>query len=750
MDDQVHDEITSHQEWFVDFEIFFIFEIATDKIRHLLPSGVHPIEVRPGVSLFSCLVVNFKNGSCGFLPPLTEVMFNINVQPDLSIDMLLPKFCFYLVGFISSEQAGREHSAGVNKMPVHECRGLRVDLDRQNLSVRVADDDGLIFALRVTDPEPRFEKRFVSTQFTSSVGDDVYLGKLYWGLGDLMEQQRHLDDCSELNGSHPFFHGADVTGAECYMQMCTPSTVDSREKLYPPRLIRSGDQVFTPWPRRDRGETKAPAGSSPGAASREEGAPGSDSRRETAEGRAALRVSPGADRKPRIAIVGSGISGLGAAWVLHPHAEITVFEKDDRWGGHSFSMPVQTATREVAIDIGVVAIIPMLMPTICALLARPEYAGIDVLAVPFSLFSVWTDKDGASHCWSNDPGHRRIPEVAQTWTRDLQREATRFMMHMAQFPEADPLETYETWLPRHGYSELFRKCVFAAVRTLLSIVRREHERVPLIADFITIGNTTMSYFNQTPFFRFDPCVQAVLDILTRGFVDRIRTEQEVVGLWPEGEGVALEVRPSGGPAEKQTFDSVIFTGNLAVAPKLLNNSRNPHFTAQDEVLSLYRSEPAWVYIHRDYERIPAIVPPGTVEVYEHDETSGMAPFVHYDGAAVLDYPEKPIWVTYYEERLDPEPAHLMAEPVLMTHTYQDLDSLIAKTLMHSIQGVGGVWYAGACTTNTSMEHAFLSGLEIARRICPAARYPFDGGTIVEANARKNHEFTVDTLMFPHF
>ncbi|MEN8869641.1 MAG: FAD-dependent oxidoreductase, partial [Akkermansiaceae bacterium] len=39
--------------------------------------------------------------------------------------------------------------------------------------------------------------------------------------------------------------------------------------------------------------------------------------------------------RKKIAIVGSGISGMACAHFLHPHHDITLFEKDDRIGGHS-------------------------------------------------------------------------------------------------------------------------------------------------------------------------------------------------------------------------------------------------------------------------------------------------------------------------------------------------------------------------------------------------------------------------------
>lgn len=56
--------------------------------------------------------------------------------------------------------------------------------------------------------------------------------------------------------------------------------------------------------------------------------------------------------KRRIAIVGSGISGLACAHFLHSHHDITVFEKDSRIGGHSHTVTAQEGDRAVPVDTG--------------------------------------------------------------------------------------------------------------------------------------------------------------------------------------------------------------------------------------------------------------------------------------------------------------------------------------------------------------------------------------------------------------
>jgi len=57
------------------------------------------------------------------------------------------------------------------------------------------------------------------------------------------------------------------------------------------------------------------------------------------------------DRK-KIAIIGSGISGLGAAWLLRNDFDVTVYEQNDYVGGHSNTQTVETPGGPVSIDTG--------------------------------------------------------------------------------------------------------------------------------------------------------------------------------------------------------------------------------------------------------------------------------------------------------------------------------------------------------------------------------------------------------------
>ena len=72
----------------------------------------------------------------------------------------------------------------------------------------------------------------------------------------------------------------------------------------------------------------------------------------------------------KIAVVGTGVSGLVAAHMLHPYHEITVFESDTRIGGHANTVDVEVDGRSVAVDTGFIVYNDRNYPGFRALLDR--------------------------------------------------------------------------------------------------------------------------------------------------------------------------------------------------------------------------------------------------------------------------------------------------------------------------------------------------------------------------------------------
>ena len=55
----------------------------------------------------------------------------------------------------------------------------------------------------------------------------------------------------------------------------------------------------------------------------------------------------------KIAVIGSGVSGLSSAYYLSKKHKVDLFEKQDRFGGHSYTLDIKFNDNEkVAVDIG--------------------------------------------------------------------------------------------------------------------------------------------------------------------------------------------------------------------------------------------------------------------------------------------------------------------------------------------------------------------------------------------------------------
>ena len=91
--------------------------------------------------------------------------------------------------------------------------------------------------------------------------------------------------------------------------------------------------------------------------------------------------------RKNIAVVGTGISGMAAAWLLSQRHEVTVFEQDRRVGGHSNTVTVDAPGGAVAVDTGFIVYNERTYPNLTAL-----FAHLDVSTAPSEMsFSVSLD-----------------------------------------------------------------------------------------------------------------------------------------------------------------------------------------------------------------------------------------------------------------------------------------------------------------------------------------------------------------------
>lgn len=69
-------------------------------------------------------------------------------------------------------------------------------------------------------------------------------------------------------------------------------------------------------------------------------------------------------RPKKIAVVGSGISGLSCAWLLNKTHDVTLYEKDDRLGGHANTVSFNLNDSQIDVDTGFIVFNPVNYPNL--------------------------------------------------------------------------------------------------------------------------------------------------------------------------------------------------------------------------------------------------------------------------------------------------------------------------------------------------------------------------------------------------
>ncbi len=78
-------------------------------------------------------------------------------------------------------------------------------------------------------------------------------------------------------------------------------------------------------------------------------------------------------RRQNIAVIGSGIAGMSAAWLLSQRHDVTLYEKNDRLGGHSNTVMVNTSLGPTPVDTGFIVYNDLTYPNLVAMF---EHLGV--------------------------------------------------------------------------------------------------------------------------------------------------------------------------------------------------------------------------------------------------------------------------------------------------------------------------------------------------------------------------------------
>jgi hypothetical protein len=408
----------------------------------------------------------------------------------------------------------------------------------------------------------------------------------------------------------------------------------------------------------------------------------------------------------RIAIVGSGIAGLGAAWLLNREHEVVIYEKDDRLGGHTHTHRVQQCGREYAIDSGFIVHNPANYPLLTRML---DELGVASQATTMG-FSVQDARNGLEYNATNLDAMfcQRRNLLSPKFIR-MVREILRFYREcgaLLRDPGDGP--TLGAYLRDHDYSDLFiDDHLIPMASALWSSPSATILEFPAKYLVRFMDNHHMLQVEQRPEWRVvRGGSSSYIAAMQANWKATTRLSSAVVAVRRDPDGVVVQTRSG-----EDRFDHLLLACHSDQALAMLADA-SPH---EREILGAIRYQDNETVLHTDARLLPkrrkawaawnAFVP----------ATPGDACTVSYcmNQLQSVESPE-PFVVTLNRSQ------DIAADKVLARMRYQhpvySHASVAAQARRHEINGVNRTWYAGAYWGFGFHEDGLRSGVDVARAL----------------------------------
>ena len=426
----------------------------------------------------------------------------------------------------------------------------------------------------------------------------------------------------------------------------------------------------------------------------------------------------------RIAIVGGGISGLGAAWALHHHPDrfdFRLFEAQGQIGGNAITadMPQDDGT-SIPFDISVTACIPSVYHHVLLLMER---FGIELIDTRFS-YSVKYRGRVYAHDFDSDLREELQFEIAK-FQRLLGRLHRFGALSRSRSKLLNALNPFNyvsmgTVLNLGGFSGDFRykvlKPMFVNFLMATNVFDMPASLFTRYLEFFDIETAT-------PMQTWDRGTRRIYENLSAGFRDKIYLDRPVRKVYRRSSHVVVEDEDG----VRETFDEVILACNANQALMVLDKPS----MMERYVLSSIRYE-SELHNHTVVHSDSSVLPDNEVKALttrsNHIEQYGARPdnyeitYIMHNQQPWASGSDKPCLVTYNpNSRID---ERKIVKRWWFQHIVHDVRHVaLLIHLFRFIQGRRRTWHCGAHTLMNSQETCFITGLAAARQL--GADYPFD-------------------------
>jgi predicted NAD/FAD-binding protein len=388
----------------------------------------------------------------------------------------------------------------------------------------------------------------------------------------------------------------------------------------------------------------------------------------------------------RIAVIGTGISGMASAYLLSEDHEVVVYEANDYIGGHTKTVDVSLNGQQYAVDTGFIVFNEKTYPNFVKLMKR---LGVGWQNSVMS-FSVQCEKTGLEFSPStlNSLFIQRRNLLRPSFYRMLY-DVVRFKRDSETLLESDDYElTLAAFLTGKGYSRAFiEHFIIPMGEAVWSADPVKFNEFPALyfAQFFK-NHGFLNIKDQPQWLTIKGRSRQYIEPITKPYADQIRLNCPVASVRRHSDFV--EIRPQGQPVEK--FDQVVMATHSDQALSLLEDPTG----AEQKILGAIPYQENDTVLHCDASLLPSKKAAWASWNYHIPKEDSGRVAVTYDMNILqsIGAPEELCVSLNLDKAIDPAKIH---RKYVYHHPVYNPESLGARHSHHEINGINRTYYAGA-------------------------------------------------------
>ena len=401
----------------------------------------------------------------------------------------------------------------------------------------------------------------------------------------------------------------------------------------------------------------------------------------------------------KIAIVGTGISGLAAAYYLYRSNDITLFEAEDYIGGHTRTVDVEKDGEKASIDTGFIVFNDRTYPNFMKLL-REIGISYQPAEMGFSVRNDAADLEYGSRNLNGLFAQRGNLLRPRYW--NMLFDILRFNKDVLREKDNDRSKTIGQYLETASYGTLFKEnYLLPMISAIWSMGLESCLDFPLqfFARFFD-NHGLLTVTDQPQWYTIKGGSSSYIEPMTARFRDKIKLNTPVRSVVRREDGVVVET-----PEDVFVFDDVVLACHGDQALKLLAEPAD----SEREVLQAFRFSDNQVVLHTDTSHLPKRKAAWASWNYRMIDAGKEATTLTYYMNMLQRLEKRHTYLVTLNQEIDD--AHALAR-FNYTHPVYTTGAIAAQKKWRRISGVANIHYCGAYWFNGFHEDGVRSALRV--------------------------------------